>query len=40
MARRKTSPAEDVMDLVAMLPWWVGVLLAGLAYLALHHVAS
>lgn len=40
MARRKTSPAEDLMDLVAMLPWWAGVLLAGLAYLALHHVAS
>lgn len=40
MARRKTSPAEDVMDLVAMLPWWAGVLLAALAYFALHHVAS
>jgi len=39
MARRKTSPAEDVMDLVAMLPWWAGVLLAALAYFALHHVA-
>lgn len=40
MARRRNSPAEDVMGLVARLPWWVGVLLAGLAYLALHHVAS
>lgn len=40
MARRKTSPAEDVMDLVAMLPWWAGVLLAALAYFALHHVAT
>jgi restriction system protein len=40
MARRKkTSPAEDVMDLVAMLPWWAGVLLAALAYFALHQVA-
>jgi len=28
------------MGLVAMLPWWVGVLLAGLAYVALHHIAS
>lgn len=28
------------MDLVARLPWWAGVLLAGLAYVALHHVAS
>lgn len=40
MARKKTSPGEDIMDGVAMLPWWAGVLLAGLAYLALHHVAN
>lgn len=40
MARRKSSPAEDVMDLVAMLPWWAGVLLAALAYFTLHHVAT
>lgn len=40
MARKKTSPAEDVMTLVAMLPWWVGVLLAGLLYFGLRHVAS
>lgn len=40
MARRKNSPAEDLMDLVAMLPWWAGVLLAAVTYFALHHVAS
>lgn len=41
MARRKkTSPAEDLMDLVAMLPWWVGVGLALVSYLMLHRVAS
>lgn len=41
MARRKkTSPAEDIMDVVAMLPWWAGVALAVLAYLLLHGVAS
>jgi restriction system protein len=41
MARRgKTSPAEDIMDLVAMLPWWVGVMLALVSYLVLHSVAS
>jgi len=41
MARRgKTSPAEDLMDIVAMLPWWVGVMLALLSYLLLHSVAS
>lgn len=34
MARRKkTSPAEDLMDLVAMLPWWAGVGLALVSYL-------
>ena len=41
MARRKkTSPAEDLMDLVAMLPWWAGLVLALLSYLLLHSVAS
>ena len=41
MARRgKTSPAEDIMDLVAVLPWWVGVALALVSYLLLHSVAS
>lgn len=39
MARRKSGLAEDVLELVAMLPWWAGVLLAGLAYFTLHHVA-
>jgi restriction system protein len=38
--RRKTSPAEDLMDLVAMLPWWAGVALAAVLYLILHGVAS
>lgn len=28
------------MDLVAMLPWWVGILLALVSYLVLHGVAS
>jgi restriction system protein len=41
MARRKkTSPAEDIMDLVAMLPWWGGKALAVVSYLLLHIVAS
>lgn len=39
MARKKTSPAEDIMDLVAMLPWWMGVALAALSYLVLHPIA-
>ena len=40
MARRKSSPAEDFVDLIAKCPWWLGVALAALSYLALHHVAS
>lgn len=38
--RRNTSPAEDVMDLVAMLPWWAGIVLSVASYLLLHGVAS
>ena len=40
MARKKQSPAEDVMELVAMLPWWVGVLLAIVSYLVLHQMSA
>jgi restriction system protein len=39
MARKKQSPAEDLMDGVAMLPWWAGVLLALISYLVLHQFA-
>ncbi len=34
--RRKTSPAEDLLALVALLPWWVGVILAIASYWLLH----
>lgn len=41
MARkRKQSAFEDLIDLAAMLPWWVGVLLAVIAYFVLHHYAT
>jgi restriction system protein len=41
MARRKkTSVAEDLMDVVAMLPWWAGVGLAFIAYIVLHAIAG
>lgn len=41
MARQKKSSAfEDVIGLVALLPWWVGVVLALMSYLWLHYVAS
>ena len=38
--RKKPSPAEDLMNLVGMLPWWAGVMLALVSYLLLHRVAS
>jgi len=38
--RKKTSPAEDIMDLVAMLPWWAGVALALILYIVLHKLAA
>lgn len=41
MARKKkTSPAEDLMEIVAMLPWWLGVALAIIFYFVLHSYAS
>lgn len=40
MARRKkTSPAEDIVDLIALLPWYVGVVLALVGYLLLHRIS-
>lgn len=38
--RRKQSPGEDFMDLVAMLPWWGVVALAVVSYLLLHQMAA
>lgn len=41
MARKKkTSPIEDIFELVALLPWWAGVLLSVVTYLLLHTYAS
>lgn len=40
MARkRKTSPAEDVITIIAAFPWWLGLALAFIAYVALHSMA-
>lgn len=41
MARRKkSSPAEDLVELVALMPWWAGCVLALVSYLWLHGVAT
>lgn len=41
MARKKkSSPLEDMMDLVALLPWWGGVAIAAISYVVLHRMAA
>ena len=41
MARKKkSSPADDMVELVSIMPWWVGCALALWAYLWLHGVAT
>ncbi len=40
MARRKkTSPLEDVLDLLSLLPWWVCLMLAAVSYVVLSSLA-
>lgn len=34
--RKKTSPLEDMIDVVSMLPWWLGVALALSSYILSH----
>lgn len=40
MARKKSSPLEDLLGLVALMPWWVGVALALVSYVVLHRMAA
>ncbi len=42
MARRKQkqSALDDLIEITAKLPWWLGILLAIAAYLALRHDAT
>jgi restriction system protein len=40
MARRKQNLIEDLIAITSKLPWWVGVVLALVAYVWLHSVAS
>ena len=37
--RRKSSALDDGVDLVSMLPWWVGVTLAPISYMFLHSLS-
>ncbi len=40
MARRKQNVFEDLVELAAGMPWWLGLLLALISYLVLHFFAS
>ena len=40
MARKKQSPLEDIIEITSKFPWWVGVLLAVIAYFLFHAYAS
>ncbi len=41
MARkRKTSSFANLLDVVALMPWWVGVAIALIGYAVLHHLAT
>ena len=41
MARkRKTSPLDDMLDVVSLLPWWAGVAIAVVCYVVLHRMAA
>ena len=40
MSRRRSSSAEDVVEITSSFPWWAGVATALFAFIALHVVAS
>jgi len=40
VARRRQAIADDIIDLTASLPWWVGLLLALISYVILHRIAG
>ena len=40
MSRKRSTAADDIVDLVAMLPWWAGCALALISYVLLHRVAT
>ena len=40
MAKRRTSAFEDIVEIASRLPWWVGLLLAVVAYSIFHQVAG
>jgi restriction system protein len=39
LARKRTSPAEDLLDLVSLMPWWASVALAVVSCVVLHRMS-
>ena len=39
MTRKNSNLVEDLLETIALLPWWVGVALAVVSYLVLHRMA-
>lgn len=40
MARKRTSPFEDFLEMISKLPWWVCIVLAIISYPVLHGIVS
>jgi restriction system protein len=40
MGRRKNSAADDFVELISLMPWWVGVIAALVSYIVFHKVAG
>ena len=40
MARERTRTAQDLVDVIALMPWWLGCALALVSYLLLHAIAG
>ncbi len=38
--KQKSSPIEDLLTLVSLMPWWVGCILAFVSFFTLRHVAN
>lgn len=38
--KKKSTPADDLVGIIALLPWWLGVALAIVFYFLLHSMAS
>jgi restriction system protein len=40
MSRRKNSSLDDLLDIAKMLPWWIDIAIAIIAYFWLHSIAT